>query len=257
MKTSNYFSIIFLATFLLQGCNKEKQSDEMTCENINKTTVSSNSPVTNGETIHFGTQEVGGYRIYSWTGPDNYANQYPVDSITNAQLENEGWYYLHLFSVNGQCEKFDSVYVDVKLPQGTPPCTINNNSVSFNNLGTDNYSGVTKYIDPNFSQKVLAANAGIYSSLTIYFHTHWRTAEPEDGVYITNDTPVFDQTDNNYNKVFVTATKNSVYWGSNAGQTVYISHAGSKLQARFCDLMMGGNNGVSLTTQASGNVVEQ
>jgi hypothetical protein len=254
MKT-NYYSVILFAAFLFAGCKKEKNGDDLTCQNIQNATLFSNSPVLIGETIHFGTQEVDGYRIYSWVGPYNYADQYPEASITDAQLQNEGWYYLHLYNPSN-CEKIDSIYIDITLPQGSPPCAINNNITDYSNLGTDNYSSVRKYIDPNFSQKVLEGS-GAGSNLTVYFHTHWRAFEPEDGIYTTVNTPVFDQADNNYNKVFITTTKSSIYWGTNEGQNVYISHVGSKLQVRFCDLLMGGNNGMSYTTEASGNIVEQ
>jgi hypothetical protein len=254
MKSNSSIKVLF-AALILFSCNKEKDVD-ITCENISHTTLYSNSPVVIGQMIQFGTQEVGGYRIYDWKGPNSYTNQYPDNSLV-AALEKEGWYYLNLFSSNGSCQKIDSLYIDVKLQQGVPACSIATNTTSYNNLPTDNYSLVKKYIDPNFSQKTLLATGPNNSNLTIYFHTHWRTNEPEDGIYNTIDTPVFVQTDNNYNKVFITTTKSSIYWASNQGQNVYISHIGSKLQVRFCNIIMGGNNGVALSTSASGNVVEQ
>jgi len=102
---------------IVVSCTPEKINENETgnCENIDNATITSNSPVTIGETIKFGTQEVGGYRIYEWRGPGNYNGQEPSDSITDANLENEGWYYLHLYSLDdNSCQKFDSVYIDVK-----------------------------------------------------------------------------------------------------------------------------------------------
>ena len=244
-------SIIF-GSLILSGCKKQNSDTENTCQNIKNATLFSNSPVVIGHFFLFGTQEVGGYRIYSWNGPENFHSQYPKDSI-EVQLKNEGWYYLTLYSANGQCQKNDSVYLDVKLQQGTPVCKTDINTTTYNNLSADKYTIVKKYIEPNLSQKSLYATGGMYSNMTIYFHTHWRTAEPEDGIYFTTNTPVFDQADNNYNKVFITTTKSSIYFGSNEGQIVYVSHVNSKLQLRFCNIIMGGNN---YNTSASGNLVE-
>src|SRR5438105_15703708 len=133
MKIRNLIPALFIS-FLFFSCNKEKKANEITCQNISNITLLSNSPVTIGKTIYFGTQEVGGYRIYSWTGPNYYTNQYPADSIPNAQLQNEGWYYLNLTGADGSCKRIDSIYIDVKLEQGTPGCTVNTNTTNYNNL---------------------------------------------------------------------------------------------------------------------------
>ena len=244
-----------MAILFLCSCSKQNEADDSNCDNINNITLFSNSPVNIGQTIHFGTQEVGGYRVYYWNGPNFYQNQYPSDSITSAELKHEGWYYLSLSNPTGSCQKIDSIYIDVKPLQGTPPCTIPANTTTYSSLSNDSYSNVQKYIESTYSQKALVA--GVSSNMTIYFHTHWRTAEPENGIYTTINSPLFDQTDMNYNKVFITTTKNSIYWSSYANQNVYISHIGSKLQVRFCNLSMSGYNGTSYTTVASGNVVEQ
>ncbi len=255
MKTNIFFILSMLV--VICSCKKVKTEDEITCINIANATVINNSPVTIGQTIIFGTQEVGGYRIYSWHGPDNYTNQYPDDSIPNAELKHEGWYYLSLFSVDGNCQKVDSFYMDVKLQQGTAPCSVTNNTTTYNNLPNDSYTSVVKGIDPGLSQKWLTCSGPSFANLKIYFHTNWRTKEPEDGIYITQNTPVFGQTDYNYNKVFITTTKSSIYWSSHENQLVYVSHVGSKLQVRFCNLSMSGYNGTSYTTIASGNIIEQ
>ncbi|HMK03281.1 MAG TPA: hypothetical protein VK489_03780 [Ferruginibacter sp.] len=255
MKTTAFFILSVL--IVICSCKKVETEDELTCINIGNATLFNNSPRIVGQTIKFGTQEVGGYRIYSWNGPNNYTNQYPDDSIPNAELKHEGWYYLNLFSVDGKCQKTDSFYMDMQLPQGTAPCTITNNTATYNNLPNDIFTSVTKGIDPGLSQKFLNCSGPSFGNLKIYFHTNWRNKEPEDGIYTTINTPVFDQTDNNYNKVFITSTKSSIYWSGHENQLVYVSHIGSKLQVRFCNLSMSGSNGTSYTTIASGNIVEQ
>ena len=254
MKRRMYLAIAMAVACF--ACNKEKKANDATCENIQNITLYSNSPVAVGKPIEFGTQEVGGYRVYSWTGPNNFMSQDATNSISEAQLQNEGWYFLNLTHTgsDGDCQKIDSVYIDISLPQGSAPCSIGSNTTQYNNLSDDAYSSVIKAIDPTYSLKTLSANGGVYSNLTIYFHPYWRTAEPEDGIYITTNIPLFDQADNNYNKLFITTTKNSSYWASAEGQSVYVSHVNGKLQVRFCSLSLGDG---TYQTMASGNVIEQ
>jgi len=254
MKTA---SLVTVVTVLLSftSCSPEKISDETICQNIQNVTLSSNSPVTIGQTIKISAPEVGGYRIYSWTGPNNYQSQEPGDSIIDAQLQNEGWYHLNLS--NPDCTaKIDSVYVDIKLQQGAPSCTIANNTCTYNNLFDDTYSSVHQSFEPNSGYRQLAATGT--SPLNVLFHPYWKTHQPEDGIYETINVPSFGQIDNNYNKVFVTTTKSSVYFGSAELQNVFVSHVNNKLQVRFCNLVMGGSNGsTSFTTQASATLTEQ
>lgn len=235
----------------------KKVTEEDNCNNINNSSITATTAVEIGQPISFSVPEVGGYRIYSWIGPDNFESQYPDNSISYAELKHEGWYHLHLYSLEGNCEKFDSVYVDVKMHQGNPSCSITNNSTTFNNLADDSYNSVQKMIESSLSLKVLDANGPSMANMRVYFHPRWRTAEPEDGIYTTINTPLFDQIDNNYNKVFVTTTKQGIYWACWESQTVYVSHVNGKLQVRFCELNMSGSNGgSSFTTKASGNLVE-
>ncbi len=247
--------LILFFTFLIfiQGCEKTSTSN---CSNVRTFQVYSNSPVLVGQTIEFGFPEVGGYRTYRWIGPNFYDDQYPSDSIVNAEFKNEGWYYLNLNSLDGDCQRIDSVYIDILFEQGSPSCSTTNNTVSYNNMSTDIYTNVQKLVEPIFSQKALKSSS-IGTDLSIIFHTNWRNKEPEDGIYYTTNSPVFDQTDFNYNKLFVTVTKSSIYWSSVADQRVFVSHIGGRLQVRYCDLIMGGNNGQSYTTRASGNIIEQ
>lgn len=252
----HYLSICTLSILLFfTTCKKVTEEDN--CSNVNNSSITATTSVEIGQPISISIQEVGGYRVYSWIGPDNFQSQEPENSISYAELKHEGWYYVHIASLEGDCEKSDSVYIDVKLNQGTAPCTVANNITNFNNLPDDSYNSVQKMIESSLSLKVLEANGPSGANMTVYFHPHWRTAEPEDGIYTTINTPLFDQIDNNYNKVFVTTTKQSIYWACWESQTVYVSHVNGKLQVRFCDLNMSGSNGSSgFTTKASGNLVE-
>lgn len=246
--------LIILSSILLFSCTKtEEDLDAETCSNMQHLTITSNSPVSIGQEIKFSVPEVGGYRIYSWHGPNNFQDQYPAHTISYAELKHEGWYYVAV-SNNSCATKIDSVYIDVKLLQGTPGCTVAANHTTYSNLFDDTYTYVNKGIESNYGLKSLKANG--VGNMVIYFHWFWRTAEPEDGIYTTINTPLFDQIDANYNKVFITTTNSSIYWASHENQNVYVSHAGGKLQVRFCNLNMSGSNGTSYTTVASGNLLE-
>lgn len=246
-----------LTSFCFIACSKNSETvNGDPCKIMENFKISTNSPLTIGETLTLNVPEIGGYRIYSWYGPNHFTSQYTENSITYVNLENEGWYYATV--TNDECgATTDSVYIDVKLVQGSPSCTLANNTTSYSNLNDDSFTSVQKHIESTLSLLSLEGSGGLYSKLTIYFHPFWRDAEPEDGIYYTTNVPLFDQVDMNYNKVFVTTTKESIYWASAEGQKVYISHVGSKLQVRFCDLTMGGNNGNSYTTVASANIVEK
>src|SRR5688572_14041323 len=134
---------LFAFGLLLLSCQKQTTN----CESIQNARASSNGLVTIGDSIKIHTQEVGGYRIYSWTGPDHFMSQKPRNIIYDAQLKNEGWYYLSLS--NNECNtRIDSVYVDIKLKHGSPSCSLTNNTCTFNNLAKDTYSSVQKLYDP-------------------------------------------------------------------------------------------------------------
>src|SRR5258708_7497805 len=131
MKMS-HIRLLLLTITALPGCTK-KDPETISCEGILNAAVYANSPITIGQKLIFGTQEIDGYRVYNWTGPNNYQTNVVKDSVVYVELKNEGWYYMTVFNPNGTCIKSDSVYVDVLLQQGTAPCTINNNNTNYNN----------------------------------------------------------------------------------------------------------------------------
>ena len=61
--------ILFFVLLLGVSCDKAKDSEEVTCFNMERMVVTSNSPVTIGDDIIINADEVGGYRIYNWDGP--------------------------------------------------------------------------------------------------------------------------------------------------------------------------------------------
>jgi hypothetical protein len=243
-------SVLIATAITLFSCTKQTNN----CQNIQNARASSNGPVTIGDSLRIYTQEVGGYRVYSWTGPNYFTSQEPFNVIPYAELKNEGWYYVSIS--NSDCNtKVDSVFVDVKLKQGTPSCNIAANTSSFNNLPNNSYSSIQKLYDPTYSFLSLRASGTV--SMYVFFHDYWKTHEPEDGIYETTNIPSFSG-EPNYNKVFINTTISSIYFSSHEYQTVYVSHVSGKLQVRFCNLTMSGTNGASsFTTIASSNLIQQ
>jgi len=248
---------LFAAICCLSNCKKlqtQDQKDAIACQNMSHIKIKANSPVSIGETIDFNVFEAGDNVFYNWIGPDNLHEQFHSFSIGNASLKNEGWYYLS--ASNNACDtKFDSVYIDVQLQQGTPSCSVASNTTNYSLLASDSYSYVRKEIESTYSLMSLSGSGN--GNLTVYFHPYWRTKEPEDGIYTTTNVPLFDQVDNDYNKLFISTVNSSIFWSCYENQQVYVSHVGGKLQVRFCNLNMGGYNGNSYSTTASGNIIEK
>jgi hypothetical protein len=245
------FVYLLFALIYLSACEKNTNN----CTQINAARARSNSPITAGQTLKIWTNEIDG-TTYQWIGPFGFTSQYASESISNAQMNNGGWYYLIVNSLDdNNCSKRDSVYVDVRLQQDTAPCSIAANTITYNNMADQSFSTVFKGIESTYSLKSLYA----YSSngdVNIYFAPYWRDFEPQDGVYTTYNSPAFDPVDPVFNKVTITSITNGIYWASWPDQTVYVSHVNGKLKVSFCNLQMSGSNGTSFTTIADGYIVE-
>jgi|SRR6187455_2664377 len=247
-----YLILFITVPVIFNSCTKkpgEEEEIELQCNAIKAVVLTTNGPVMIGDELHVDATEVGGYRIYHWSGPNLFQSQDPKNSMT-ANMAMEGWYYLALS--NPDCEtKNDSIYVDVKLKPGTAPCTVTNNTAIYSNLGNDNFTSVTKSTDASTSLLKLRGS-GSGAELQVFFHPHWRTNEPEDGMYKTTNNPLLSTNDGNFNKVFISTVKSSIYWSCHDFQDVYVSHVNGKLRVQFCSLTLSGTNGAnSFTTLVS------
>lgn len=193
--------------------------------------------------------------LYSWFTPTTTSatvGNYSPINLSNAGLKDRGWYYISAYSPDCTVTKKDSVYVNVKLLQGTPACTIANNTCNNTILTSETYSSITRVNSP----LSLSASSS-QGDLKVIFHPYWNNKEPEDGIYKTTNIPTFDPVNPDFNKVFFTMTKISIYWASWADQDVYVSHVNGKLQIRFCSLNLNGSNGSnSYTNKASANLIQ-
>jgi hypothetical protein len=247
-----FIAIITSSTSCIKSLTDD---DDENCAAIHHVTITANGPVTMGNDIMVSAVEVPGSAYYSWSGPNNFQDYSPSFTM-ESKLSNEGWYYLSVS--NSACPtKYDSVYIDVKLKQGTAPCTISNNTADYSTLSDDLFTQVRRKIDPSLNLFKLEASGGASSGdLEIFFHPYWRNREPEDGIYKTTNTPTLSTSDGNYNKVFISTVKSSIYWSSNDDYDVYVSHIGNKLQVRLCNVRLGGYNGTSYNTNISSSVTE-
>ena len=251
-----------MSAILFCGCVKEPSETPIAggCDGLNSIhQITGTTVVQIGEPITVSVPEIEGYRIFSWIGPNNFTSQYPSNDITTyAELKYEGWYYVHVSNPDCPPGPSDSIYIDVKLKQGSPGCTTISNNITYSDISIPDevYSNVYKGI--NSSYGVFGLSAGnMYSDIDILFHPYWNNHEPEDGIYDTNDSFSYDPTDANYNKLFVSTVNQSILWTCSPNQQVYVSHENGKLKVRFCDLVMSGSNGTSYTTHATGDLTEQ
>lgn len=106
-------------------------------------TASANTPLCSGNTLNFTTSTITG-ATWSWAGPNSFTSTVSNPSITNAQTNNTGNYYVTA-SLNG-CIKTDTVAVAVSQTPATPIASSNSPLCEGANLsltGSSTTTGVT------------------------------------------------------------------------------------------------------------------
>ncbi|MBI3883554.1 MAG: hypothetical protein HY305_04880, partial [Sphingobacteriales bacterium] len=189
---------------------------------------------------------------YEWIGV-NYSLGYDKTvTLNSVNFTDEGWY--HLYTHLGTCNvRHDSVYVTVKFPQATVPCSPANNTAAFTRVSNQSFSRPYHDID----QQCLRAS-GSQGDIRIIFSSYWYTNGRKilDGVYKTT----YDQTVTDYfnvGRVFIDDINNSTRWTVMPDQNVYVSHVAGKLCVTFCELDFSGSIGYSVYhVTASGKVTE-
>lgn len=249
--------ILAIAILSLNACIKppNPNAGNDICNGIKAMHISSNSPIEQGQTLTISVPDLGPDVQYLWSGQGSSQYNDPKISFGLASLKMRGWYFLRETNLDGSCTKTDSVLVNITIPKGNPGCNISKNTVDYNNLPSDIFSGFYKSV-PAFGSSITMAGNTIGADLTLFFNPYWKDKEPEDGVYITTNDDSFMNSDLDLNTVFISTTKMNIYMTCAADQKVHISHVNGKLQAQFCSVPMSGSNGqFTVHTLASGNLV--
>ncbi len=203
---------------------------------------------------------------YLWTIPGRNTKSTATAEIENIDFTNEGWWY---FSATNTCNeaKKDSFYLDVKVPQGTPPFAP---TADYINLTAVNHqSGPVTTIafrassipgDPyNFGA------SGGYNDLQVLFHpSYYDYNLPEDGVYTTipfsaTNAPKHGEKD--FDKVFITMfsySPTTILYRSVPGQKVYVSRVNGKFRISICDMaLVGTSQGTAYSTNMTASATEK
>jgi hypothetical protein len=122
-----------LLTLIFSSCKKVPPPpfQEDLCNELNQLHAHSFTAVNKGEPINISADHMEDASYY-WSGPNSFQSYYQDNTVSSsADYFNRGWYYVNI--TYDDCEsKFDSVLVDVKFPQGTPACSVTDNTATFN-----------------------------------------------------------------------------------------------------------------------------
>lgn len=241
MKTRPVLIFALLCTVAFTSCKKTPAGDAANpCEKIKETHAHPFTAVTKGAEIYITADSLAD-AWYEWTGPGNFQSSSQSNTVsTYADYTDEGWYYVRI-SHDGCTSHFDSVYVEVKFPQGTPTCTPANNSANFSGaliLGDQAFSFIS-FGDVSNGYGVTANSSN--GDMTVALSTYWSTHEFKDGIYYTTNNPLPDYSD--IGAVYISDVNQSIYWVAEADKPVYISHVGGKRRITFCGIQFSGDLG--------------
>ena len=237
--------------FIITGC-KKAGSDCSTDINL----TSTNSTPTVGESFTLTALKASDNNLFNWSGPGNFSGVYG-NSITvdNAGYLDRGWYYCSKSNVECGQTIFDSIFIDMKLRQGTAPCTLTNNSLSGSGIPNTSFYSVIKNFDPTFKGMALngTATTGYPSDFRVLFNSNNGNIEPLDGIYTTTNSITFGQTDP-YVWISLSFTYGGQFFHCHPNKDVFVSHINGKLSASFCNVPF--SNGTYIIN-ISGKLTEQ
>jgi hypothetical protein len=217
--------------------------------------VSTNTTPTVGESFTLSVTKVSDNDLFHWSGPGNYSSAYG-NSITvdNAGYLDRGWYYCSKSNIECGQTIFDSIFIDMKLRQGTAPCTLTNNSLTGSAIPTTNFTYVIKNFDPTFNGKALYATAsgGYPTDFRVLFNSNNGNIEPLDGIYTTTNSIIFGQTDP-YMWISLSFIYGGQFFHCHPNKDVFVNHINGKLSASFCNVPF--SNGTYIIN-VSGKITE-
>lgn len=243
-----------LSTLMLALVFMSCTKDEPCASHINLTATTTTPTV--GEPFTITATQVSVNDLFQWSGPavssGNYSNTL---TINDPGYNDRGWYHCSKSNVDCGQVVYDSIYIDVKLRQGTPPCTVTNNRLQCSSIPDANFYSVSKTFDPVFNAMSLycQASLGYPSDFRLLFNSYNGHAEPVDGIYTTHNSATFDITDPSI-AVSLSFVYGGQYYHCHPDKDVYISHVNGKLSATFCGIPF--SNGTYIIT-CSGTITEQ
>lgn len=252
-----HFALLTCLSFLFfTSCSKDKTGDKKKdnenpsddpCLQMSAFQIEPVTPVLLGEKIQIFCDTVKD-ADYIWSGPGfSSYDQNPVISYSAVHFM-QGWYYVRI--IHDSCTTIeDSVFVDVKFPQGTPDCALTNNEVSIERVISKLPAGIRSVGPSVFGFEIEAG--GMYLDIYMRLSDHWATRELEDGIYYTTNEPAPDDA----NKMNIRIVTRNMSFSADADQPVYISHVNGKLRVSFC-IPVTDTHGYAIKTTMSGQITE-
>ena len=241
---------LFCLVFLFTGCKKEENN----CSTDIQLTSTNLAPAA-GESFTLTALKVSDNDQFHWSGPGNYSAEYSNTlTLNNPGYLDRGWYYCSKSNMECGQTISDSIFIDVKLRQGTAPCTLANNSLAGSDIPITSFRSVTKDFDPTFNGKALmGTSSNGPTDFRVLFNSNNGNIEPLDGIYTTTNAIIFGQTDP-YIWVSLSFIFSGQFFHSHPGKDIFVSHINGKLSATFCNVPF--SNGTYIVT-ISGKLTEQ
>lgn len=233
-------------SFVLTNCSSDSAPANLSLSpadicDMELPTVTSNSPVTSGDSIQLETPHYSTMAEYFWTGPNGFtSNEQNPDLVASAQ--SAGTYTLVI--AEGGCNT-DPVSVTIAVNDAIAPCNPANNTASNSVYPTQLFNSVLQ----NVSQDQYEIHAGgSQGDLTIAFASD---ATPAAGVYaVCPDCPTSFMEPNEVCVSIVTGGTFSDYFRANQG-SVYVTFVNGHISATFCSLAFNGTGvGVNFVSSA-------
>lgn len=253
MPQKNYLLFLLVIVLWNTSCKKTGYNAEDNCNTIQQVSIAGAKDLYyEGDTIDLKASVQPDIALFQWFRPGmNTLSTTTKLFIYPCTKSDQGWYYLHVSYEDCSSAKVDSVYISVQHNPADPPCTVENNTVSFSSIPSINLNSVSWGIDGSYNKKTLSGYYAFgYPDINIYFHNYWKSHEPEDGEYGLGSLLSLDDEDPYV--VYITSKYEGLLFQANSG-SIFVSHVNGKLRVTFCDINFSGSNGSnSYQTTATG-----
>lgn len=259
MKLKTICLLSFLSLFYACG-PKTNDAPQNQCTSV--TNIKANASVTvieNGKPFNF-TADSAKELSCTWQIPGLSASSKFTNTIPAVSFTNEGWYKVEVRNTCGEIKK-DSFYLDVTMPQGTLPCTIADNSITYTPANHENITFTKVQVDTTYGYGFLCEGVGtttLGSSVTFRFNPIYRSQKkaPDAGVYTTRTYATgtgWAFGENDLDKVYIDiiAYGGTNYYRALSNQNVYVSYINGKMKVSFCNLSFTGSSNTTINSTLS------